>query len=104
MVKFYLVSTTDLPLHLAPLVSLNQPWHPPQASLKSAILLGDFNINLLLPDNQIASELTSVLSAFHLTQVVDQPTRVTDILPLSLTMSTSLTQPPPFLFNCSSSG
>ena len=46
----------------------------PPASLKSAILLGDFNANLLLPDNQ---ELTSVLSAFHLTQVVDQPTHVT---------------------------
>ena len=46
----------------------------PPASLKSAILLGDFKINLLLPDNQ---ELTSVLSAFHLTQVVDQPTHVT---------------------------
>ena len=76
--KFYLVSTTNLPLHLAPLISLNQPWHPSlPASLKSTILLGDFNINLLLPDNQIASELASVLSAFHLTQVVDQPTCVT---------------------------
>ena len=34
MVKLYLVSTTDLPLHLAPLVSLNQPWHPSPSFIK----------------------------------------------------------------------
>ena len=44
-------------------------------TLKSCILLGDFNVDLLL-NNQLSNDLTTMLSSFHFTQVVGEPTRL----------------------------
>ena len=44
------------------------------SQLKSCILLGDFNVDLLL-NNQLSNDLTAMLSSFHFTQVVGEPTR-----------------------------
>ena len=45
------------------------------SQLKSCILLGDFNVDLL-STNQLSSDLVAMLSSFHFTQVVSEPTRV----------------------------
>ena len=45
------------------------------SQLKSYILLGDFNVDLLL-NSQLSSDLTAMLSSFDFTQVVDKPTRL----------------------------
>ena len=50
----------------------------PPASMKNFVLVGDFNINLLQPDSPSAIELTNITSSFHLSQVVNSPTRETD--------------------------
>ena len=44
------------------------------SQLKSCILLGDFNVNLL-STNQLSSDLVAMLSS-HFTQVISEPTRV----------------------------
>lgn len=56
--------------------SLEAALHSLNPSQSSAILLGDFNINLLV-SNDSSSTLLSMLFAFHLHQVLIQPTRVT---------------------------
>lgn len=43
------------------------------SQLKSCILLSDFNVDLLV-NNQLSSELNAMLSSFHFTQVVGEPT------------------------------
>ena len=45
------------------------------SQLKSCILLGDFNVDLLV-NNQLTNDLTTMLSSFHFTQVVSEPTRL----------------------------
>ena len=45
------------------------------SQLKSCILLDDFNIDLL-STNQLSSDLVAMLSSFHFTQVLSEPTRV----------------------------
>ena len=50
----------------------------PPAFMKNFVLLGDFNIDLLQPDSPSAIELTDITSSFHLSQVVNSPTRETD--------------------------
>ena len=50
----------------------------PPAFMKNFVLLGDFNIDLLQPDSPSAIELTNITSSFHLSQVVNSPTRETD--------------------------
>ena len=50
----------------------------PPASMKNFVLVGDFNINLLQPDSPSTIELTNITSSFHLSQVVNSPTRETD--------------------------
>jgi len=47
----------------------------PPTLLRSAILLGDFNINLLSP-NYTSHQLHSLTSKMNFTQVVQQPTRI----------------------------
>ena len=50
----------------------------PPAFMKNFVLLGDFNIDLLQPDSPSAIELTNITSSFHLSQVLNSPTRETD--------------------------
>ena len=45
------------------------------SQLKSCILLGDFNVELV-HNNQLSSNLTAMLSSFHFTQVIGEPTRL----------------------------
>ena len=47
----------------------------PPTKLKNAVLLGDFNINLL-SSSPSAQNITSTLSTFHLSQIVTEPTRI----------------------------
>ena len=49
----------------------------PPAFVKNFVLLGDFNIDLLQPDSSSAIELTNITSSFHLSHVVNSPTRET---------------------------
>ncbi len=65
------------PPNLTDLESALQSLNP--SKLRSAILLGDFNINLFSA-TPLSKEVISSLSAFHLHQVVTEPTRVTDSL------------------------
>ena len=52
----------------------------PPPSMKNSILLGDFNIDLLTSTSTstLLSELDAITSCFHYSQVVTEPTRVTD--------------------------
>ena len=45
--------------------------------LKSTVLVGDFNINLL-SDSSLSCDILSIMLGFHLHQVVSEPTRVLD--------------------------
>jgi len=65
--------------------SLEAALHSLNPSQSSAILLGDFNINLLVSNDSSRS----MLSAFHLHQILTQPTRVTRTPQPWLIMSTS---------------
>ena len=44
------------------------------------VLIGDFNVNLLVPSNPLSQKLLSVTSSFSLTQVVSEPTRISNSL------------------------
>jgi len=46
---------------------------------RHAILVGNFNVNLLQADDTSCLDLLGIASSFGLTQVVDSPTRVTSI-------------------------
>ena len=60
--------------------------------LKSCILLGDFNVDLI-STNQLSSVLVAMLSSFHFTQVVSEPTRVSKKSTTLIDQSTSLIPP-----------
>ena len=47
----------------------------PPSRLKSAVFLGDFNIDLL-SSTSLSHDITSVMSSFHFYQVVTEPTRI----------------------------
>ena len=42
------------------------------------LLIGDFNVDFLYPHSCLCSKLLSVVSSFNLTQIVSEPTRVTE--------------------------
>ena len=42
-------------------------------------LIGDFNVNFLEPTTPLYHKLLSIVSSFNLTQVVSEPTRVTNL-------------------------
>ena len=46
------------------------------SQLKSCLLLGDFNVDLS-NKSQLSIDLTGMLSSFHFTQLVNEPTRIT---------------------------
>ena len=50
----------------------------PPTLMKNCILLGDFNVDLLDPSSSLFSDLTAATSSFHLSQIVTEPTRITD--------------------------
>ena len=92
--KFYLVSTTNLHLHLAPLIRLNQPWHPSlPASLKSTILLGDFSSYVI--SSQMLNRVASSISNYLLSLIYPYPYvlfHLTGSLPSLLLCSKLVTQ------------
>lgn len=45
------------------------------SQLKTCVLLGDFNVDLFC-EGQMSTDLTAMLSSFHFSQLVDEPTRV----------------------------
>ena len=47
----------------------------PPPLLQSCILIGDFNIDLSVRSQQ-ATDLTGMLSSFHFTQLINEPTRI----------------------------
>ena len=44
----------------------------------NVLLIGDFNVDFLVPHSCLYSKLLSVVSSFNLTQIVSEPTRVTE--------------------------
>ena len=48
------------------------------SSFDNIVCVGDFNINILNNSSKLTSQLMHLMDTFNLTQIVDEPTRITD--------------------------